>query len=71
LSGRKVKLAHEKRNPEKGVKNIIKKRNPEIQGLAVTPSVKGRGNGKKTYMGVGGAAREKGRRDEGWNEISA
>jgi hypothetical protein len=38
--------------------------------LAVTPSGKGRGNGKKTYMGVGGAAREKGRRDEGWNEIS-
>ncbi len=39
--------------------------NPKIQGLAVTPSGEGRGNGKKTYMGVGGAAREgaKGMRD--------
>ncbi len=26
--------------------------------MAVTPSGEGRGNGKKTYMGVGGAARE-------------
>jgi hypothetical protein len=58
---RKFKLVDEKRNPGKNGKNIIWKRNPKIQGLAVTPSGEGGCNGKKTYMGVG-ALRGKGRK---------
>ena len=44
---------------------------PKIQGLAVTLSGEGRGNGKKPTWVWGGAAEEWGERDEGWDEISA
>ncbi len=68
---KEVKLAHEKRNPEKGVKNNIKSETRKSKVWLSPPREKGGVTAKKTYMGVGSAAREKGRRDEGWNEISA
>jgi hypothetical protein len=63
---RKFELTDEEKKPrkERKKKTVYGSKAP-IQGLAVTPSGEGRGNGKKTYMGVGGAAREwaKGMRD--------
>jgi hypothetical protein len=57
---RKEVREHPRKKAQKeGVKNIKKKRSPRIPGLAVTPSGKGRGNGKKLIW-EGGALREKG-----------
>ncbi len=59
--GNKEKHPRE-RNPETMCKNSIRKRNPRIQGLAVTPSGKGRGNGKKPIW-EGGEEKGEGMRD--------
>ncbi len=59
---RKFKLRDEERNPGKNVKETIYgSETPKIQGLAVTPSGEGRGNGKKPIWGWG-ALRGKGRK---------
>ncbi len=61
---KKVKVTDKERKPRKeGIKRkqYMEAKPPKIQGLAVTPSGEGRGNGKKPIW-VWGALRRKGRK---------